>query len=189
MRRGAKTEPVNVKSCWETRGLNKEHRARTARSWVCGILRIKSRTCFKEQPTVPHAAERWHREGASHFWLCLRHVEVPGPGIEPMPPQPCLELWQWQGWILNLLHHKIIPAFFSRPHLCHMEVPGLVVKSELQPQPQQHWIQAPSVTYAAACGNTGSFTHWARPGIKPTSSWTLCLVLNPLNYNSPVYSS
>ena len=31
--------------------------------------------------------------------------------------------------------------------------------------------------------NTRSLTHWARPGIEPTSSWRLCHVLN--NGNSP----
>ena len=49
-----------------------------------------------------------------------------------------------------------------------------------QPQPGQYWILAASVTYAAACSNTGSLTHWRRPGIKPTSSWILCWALNPL---------
>ena len=29
----------------------------------------------------------------------------------------------------------------------------------------------------------GCLTHWARPGIKPKSSWTLCRVLNPLSHN------
>ena len=33
------------------------------------------------------------------------------------------------------------------------------------------------------CGNTGSLTHWARPRIKPTSSWRQCCVLNPLRHN------
>ena len=28
----------------------------------------------------------------------------------------------------------------------------------------------PSATYTTACGNTGSLTHWARSGVKPTSS-------------------
>ena len=41
------------------------------------------------------------------------------------------------------------------------------------PQPQQHGIQATSATYATAHGDAGSLTHWARPGIKPASSWTL----------------
>ena len=39
------------------------------------------------------------------------------------------------------------------------------------PQPHQWQIRATSVTYTTACGNTGSLTHWVRPGIKPTWSW------------------
>ena len=35
-----------------------------------------------------------------------------------------------------------------------------------------------SAIYKAACSNAGSLTHWARPGKEPTSSWTLCQVLN-----------
>ena len=34
--------------------------------------------------------------------------------------------------------------------------------------------------YTRAHSNIGSLTHWARPGIEPISSWTLCQVLNPL---------
>ena len=53
----------------------------------------------------------------------------------------------------------------------------LGVESELScwpiPQPQLHSIQAASVTYTIAQGNTGSLTHWARPGIQPASSWML----------------
>ena len=41
------------------------------------------------------------------------------------------------------------------------------------PQPQQHGIQATSVTYTTAHGNAGSLTHWVRPGIEPVSSWRL----------------
>ena len=50
----------------------------------------------------------------------------------------------------------------------------------LTPQPQQLWIQATYVTYVAACSNTRSLTHWARPGIEPTSSQRQCL--NPLGH-------
>ena len=46
--------------------------------------------------------------------------------------------------------------------LRHMEVPGLGVKSELQPS-----------AYTTAHSNTGSLTHWARPGIEPATSWLL----------------
>ena len=34
-------------------------------------------------------------------------------------------------------------------------------------------IWAVSVTYITAHSNTGSLTHWVRPGIKPVSSWIL----------------
>ena len=34
-------------------------------------------------------------------------------------------------------------------------------------------IHASYATYTTAYGNTGSFTHWARPGFEPSSSWTL----------------
>ena len=41
-----------------------------------------------------------------------------------------------------------------------MEVPGLGVEWQLQ-----------LPAYTPACSNTGSLTHWSRPGIEPTSSW------------------
>ena len=85
---------------------------------------------------------------------------------------------------LPLLFKKI---FFLWPPLWHIEVPRLGVKLKLQlratPQPQQHWIQATSATYVKACSNTGSLTHWARPGVKPTSLQRPCGVLNPLSHN------
>ena len=51
------------------------------------------------------------------------------------------------------------------------------------PHPQQDQIWATSVTCAAAYGNTGSLTHWVRPGIEPESSETLCQVLNVLSHS------
>ena len=42
---------------------------------------------------------------------------------------------------------------------------------------QQHTLTMP------ACDNARSLTHWARPGIEPTSSWALCWVLNPLSHS------
>ena len=47
----------------------------------------------------------------------------------------------------------------------------------------QLWIPAASVTYGAACSNTRSLTHWARPGIEPASSWRQHGVLNLLSHN------
>lgn len=52
------------------------------------------------------------------------------------------------------------------------------------PQPHPHWIQAASMIYDTdACSNARSLTHWEGPGIKPTSLWTPCWVLNPLSHN------
>ena len=62
--------------------------------------------------------------------------------------------------------------FFSGLHLWHMEVPRLGVWSELH-LTQQYQIRAESVTYTIAHDNTGSLTHWAKPGIKPKTSWFL----------------
>ena len=47
------------------------------------------------------------------------------------------------------------------------EVRGLGV----QGRPMETWDQASSVTYTAACSNTGSLTHCARPGIEHASSF------------------
>ena len=66
---------------------------------------------------------------------------------------------------------------FLGPHPRHMEVPRLGVESGCscwptpQPQPQPHRIHAASVSYTTAHGSAGSLTHWARPGVEPTSSW------------------
>ena len=60
-------------------------------------------------------------------------------------------------------------------------------KSELfcqpTPQPWQQGIQAASATYATAWGNARSLTHWARSGIEPACSRSLCRVLNTFNHN------
>ena len=41
-------------------------------------------------------------------------------------------------------------------------------------QSHSNWgIWAASVTYTIARGNTGSLTHWVRPGIEPETSWFL----------------
>ena len=52
--------------------------------------------------------------------------------------------------------------FFLGPHQQHMEIAKLGVELELQ-------LQA----YTTALSNTRSLTHWAGPGVKPTSSWIL----------------
>ena len=71
--------------------------------------------------------------------------------------------WGWDGdkagrWTSHTF-------FFLGPHLWHMEgsspARGSNQGSSCWPlsQPQQHHFRATSATYAAACGNSGSFTH------------------------------
>ena len=64
-------------------------------------------------------------------------------------------------------------------------VPGLGVNWNCScrptPQSQQHCIQTAFSTYATACGNAWSLTHWVSQGIEPTSSQTQ--VINPLSHN------
>ena len=77
--------------------------------------------------------------------------------------------------------------FCSGPNLWHTEVPRLRVNQSYScwpmPQPQPPWIQAASVTYAAAHGNTRSLTQLmeARDGTHILMD-TSC-VLNPLSHN------
>ena len=94
-------------------------------------------------------------------------VHVSRPLIIRTNMQICLIFHKWK-------HIHIMWFFFSRPHLQHMEVPGLGVK---------HQIWATSGTYTTACGNTRSLAHWARPEIEPTSSQKQCWVLNPLSHS------
>ena len=60
----------------------------------------------------------------------------------------------------------------------HMEVPSLgglirAVATSLHHSSQQLRIQAASATYITAHGNAGFLTPWARPGIRPKTSWFL----------------
>ena len=60
---------------------------------------------------------------------------------------------------------SFFPFFFLGLHLLHMEVPGL--GSNLR----------------CSHHNAELLTHWARLGIEPATSWTLCHVPNLLNHN------
>ena len=87
---------------------------------------------------------------------------------------------------LFLLQYSLSPVFFSfYGQTCSIwsswarDLIGAAAEATAMPQPWRHWIWATSVTYTAACGNTGSLTHWVRSGIKPTSSCRLHCVLNP----------
>ena len=66
---------------------------------------------------------------------------------------------------------------FLRPNLQHMGW-NQSYSCWPQPQPQQCEIWAVSATYAIAHSNTGSPTHWVRPGIEAASSWILVKFVN-----------
>ena len=69
----------------------------------------------------------------------------------------------------------IIIICFLGPHLWHMEIPSLGVKSELQLSAYTTATATRdptlSVTYTTAPGNAGSLTHLLRPGIELSSLW------------------
>ena len=59
-------------------------------------------------------------------------------------------------------------------HLRHMQVPRLGVTLELQLPVCMTAIATPDPSLVCeAHGNAGSLTHWARPGLVPSSSWML----------------
>ena len=81
-----------------------------------------------------------------YFWPCPWHVEVPRPGIEPQLQQQQSAPLQRQHWIFihcttreppNIVHSTLSFSLlffffgFLGPHLWHMDVPRLGVKSEL----------------------------------------------------------
>ena len=71
--------------------------------------------------------------------------------------------------------------FFLVPQLRHMEVPRLGVKLELQLPAYTTATATQDLRpiYTTAQGNTRSLTHWARPGIKPATSWFLIRFISP----------
>lgn len=95
----------------------------------------------------------------------------------------------WFDWFVYFSFLLLIDwlIFFDLgSHLKHMEVPcwGRIaaVAVSLHHSHTNTWIQAASATYVTAYSNAGSLRHWARPGIKATSSGTLCWVFNLLSH-------
>ena len=94
-----------------------------------------------------------------------------------------------RSWSGSVQEKPGVSFFFSflQPHMQHMEVPGPGVESELQLQvyTTATAMPDPSPVCNLHCNlrQHRSLTHWARPGIEPTSSQTLYQVLNPLSHN------
>ena len=136
--------------------------------WLKYCLAFQIFTCQKGHVHKNALSWKWHRN------IQYSNSETSETGLLQVTPKAGKNidtfLTKMQGW---LPHHINFILFFcfSGPHPCHMEVPKLGVKSELQlqptPQPQRCGIRAVSVTYTTALGNAGSLTHWVRPGINP----------------------
>ena len=103
----------------------------------------------------------------SKFWIWYSHCFA-----LTFLPQPRVKLVFYYLFVFVYLF-----ICFLGPHLWHMEAPRLGFKSELQlpayTTATAHQIQVASETYTTAQSNVGSLTHWARPGIKPATSWFL----------------
>ena len=84
---------------------------------------------------------------------------------------------------------KIFIYLFIYFHSCICGIWKFLARSQVRPAAEAYAtataISDPSriCNYATACGNNESLTHWERPEIEPTSSRTLCQVLNPLSHN------
>ena len=106
---------------------------------------------------------------------------------------------QWQFYFFSIIGYFSFFFFLSfyylsfwGPHLWHMEVPRLGSNWRCHhwpmPQPQQCQNWATSATYTTAQGNARSSTHWARPGIEPTTSWSLVRFISAVLYRNSSFS-
>ena len=94
--------------------------------------------------------------------------------------QPTLN-WQLKELLKPRKHYSFcfffFFFFFLGLQMWHMQVPRLGVKSELQLLAYATVIATPDPSHICSLhtphGNTRSLTHWAGPGIEPTSSWVL----------------
>ena len=143
----------------------------SARSTYIGCLFSKLPSILLlEQTTLYPFYCRWAfglcPAGSYHNSAFHNQVSSPPPPIPPPPPPP--------PFFFFFLLFRAIPW--------HMEVLRLGVESELQ-------VLATAIATATrdqSCfcnlhhthGNAGSLTHWARPGIEPTSSWILVRFVN-----------
>ena len=101
-----------------------------------------------------------------------------GTGVQLYSTGHCL----WLGHFFFFFFFLVFLPFLGLL-LCHMEgIPSYGSNQSCSqqpiPEPQQHGIWAASSTYTTAHSNTGSLTHWARPGIDPTTSWFLVGFVN-----------
>ena len=105
------------------------------------------------------------------FWLCLQHAAVLGPGTESTPKQGP-EPQQWQCQILNPLHHPGTPQVFYFSIIISICFFGAAPEAYGGSETRGP-IRAAAADLGYSHSDTGSLTHWARPGIEWASSWIL----------------
>ena len=89
-------------------------------------------------------------------------------------------MFPYKSFIVLVLIFRTLILFFSFLDLfwvsflfvCFRAIPVSYGSSQVRAQ-----IRAASATYATACSNAGSLTHWERPGIEPASLWILVMFL------------
>ena len=112
-------------------------------------------------------APQW--ESCSHHFSCDYCIGVHVFIIEVLRHT---EIWCWEPCPYCLSFLCVSLCLFRAAPLAHG---GSQTKGSNwpMPQPQQRQIQAASVTYTTAHCNARWLTHWARPGMEPTTPWFL----------------
>ena len=112
---------------------------------------------------------------------------VPSPRIISAPPTISLPITHLLSFQVYYLSHELVlwisQSLSHSKYLLSSKKPGLlqfILFYFFKAAPMAYGgsqargqIGAVAVTYTTAHGNTGSLTHWARPGIEPASSWIL----------------
>ena len=128
------------------------------------ILSLPSLPLQMPQGLPPTPLITFHSPPKPTWHLCWHHS-----------PTSHATLYSALNHVYNVQVFLVLFVLFLGLHLEPMEVPGQgwnrSGSGQRTPQSQQHRIRATSAIYTTAHGNTRSLTHWAGPGIEPTSSW------------------
>ena len=113
-----------------------------------------------------------------HTWI-FKQIFVSGKFyIQLKPSSPWVESYKKGENAPNqiLYSHQSTQSFLGGGHtLSIWRFPGYGPNQSFTPWPmlQQRQLWAAPVTCTTAHSNVGSLTHWARPRVKPVSSWML----------------
>ena len=104
----------------------------------------------------------------------IRHTHTHTSSCAP-PPKAVSQIYcaTWNSLPTTPTPNDFFFFFFGflGPNPRHMEFPGEGSNWSCSCRPGPHPIRATSAIYITAHDNTGSVSHWTRPGIEPASSW------------------